>query len=68
MADIDIQKFKNLLKRLDEEMIFLSSLMTQINSLSFQVILVFLNLRRTWNSLDTIRKNWEKKEKEEEIS
>jgi len=68
MADPDIQKSKHFLKSLDEDMIFLSSLMTQINSLSSQVILVSSNLRGTWNSLDTIHKNWENKEKREEIS
>jgi len=68
MADPDIQKSKHLLKSLDEDMIFMSSLMTQINSLSSQVLFVSSNLRGTWNSLDTIYKNWDKKETEEEIS
>jgi len=68
MADPDIQKSKHFLKSLDEDMIFLSSLMTQINSLSVQVLIVSSNLRGTWNSLDTIHKNWDKKEKESEIS
>ena len=68
MADPDIQKSKHFLKSLDEDMIFLSSLMAQINSLSSQVILVSSNLRGTWNSLDTIHKNWENKEKGEDRS
>jgi len=68
MADPDIQKSKHFLKSLDEDMIFLSSLMAQINSLSSQVILVSSNLRGTWNLLDTIHKNWENKEKEEDRS
>ena len=68
MADPDIQKSKHFLKSLDEDMIFLSSLMTQINSLSSQVVLVSSNLRGTWNSLDTIHKNWENKEKREDRS
>ena len=68
MADHSIQKSKHFLKSLDEDMIFLSSLMTQINSLSSQVVLVSSNLRGTWNSLDTIHKNWENKEKEEDRS
>jgi len=68
MADPDIQKSKHFLKSLDEDMIFLSSLMSQINSLSSQVILVSSSLRGTWNALDTIHKNWDKKEKAEEVS
>ena len=65
MADLDIQKSKHFLKTLDEDMAFLSSLMSQVNSLSSQIILVSSSLRGTWNSLDTIHKNWENKEKEE---
>lgn len=68
MADLDIQKSKHLLKRLDEEMIFLSSLMTQINNLSSQVLYVSSNIKGTWSSIDEIHKNWENKEKEEEVS
>ena len=66
MADLDIQKSKHFLKTLDEEMMFLSSLMAQINSLSSQVILISSALKGTWNSLDTIHKNWENKEKRED--
>lgn len=66
MADLDIQKSKHYLKTLDEEMMFLSSLMAQINSLLSQVILVSSSLRGTWNSLDTIHKTWENKEKKED--
>jgi len=68
MADHDIQKSKHFLKTLDEEMMFLSSLMAQINSLSSQVILVSSSLRCTWDAIDKNHKNWEKKEKEVEIS
>ena len=68
MADIDIQKSKNLLKRLDEEMMFLSSLIAQINSLSSQVVIVSSSLRGALHSLDTINKTWDKKEKEGELS
>ena len=64
MTDPDIQKSKHFLKSLDEDMIFLSSLMTQINSLASQFILVSSNMRGTWSSLDRIHKNWENKEKE----
>ena len=65
MADLDIQKSKHFLKSLDEDMAFLSSLMSQVNSLSSQVIFVSSSLRGTWNSLDTIHKNCDKREKEE---
>ncbi len=68
MADHDIQKSKNLLKRLDEEIIFLSSLMSQINALSSQVLYVSSNIKGTWSAIDEIHKNWEKKEKEEKKS
>jgi hypothetical protein len=66
MADHDIQKSKHLLKRLDEEMIFLSSLMTQINSLSSQVLCVSSNIKGTWYAIDEIHRNWENKGKEKE--
>lgn len=66
MADHDIQKSKNLLKRLDEEIIFLSSIMSQINALSSQVLYVSSNIKGTWSSIDEIYENWEKREKEEE--
>ena len=62
MTNPDIQNSRHLLKRLDEEMIFLSSLMTQINSLSSQVLYVSSNIKGTWSSIDEIHKNWENKE------
>ena len=65
MTDPDIQNSRHLLKRLDEEMIFLSSLMTQINSLSSQVLYVSSNIKGTWSAIDAIHKNWENKAKEE---
>ena len=68
MADPDIQKSKHFLKTLDEEMMFLSSLIAQINSLSSQVVIVSSSLRGALNSLDTIHKTWDKKEKEGELS
>jgi hypothetical protein len=68
MGDHDIQKSKNLLKRLDEEMIFLGSLMTQINGLSSQVLCVSSNIKGTWYAIDELHKNWENKEKEENKS
>lgn len=66
MTVTDIQKSKNLLKRLDEEIIFLSSIMSQINALSSQVLYVSSNIKGTWSAIDEIHKNWEKREKEEE--
>jgi archaellum component FlaC len=62
MTITDIQKSKNLLKRLDEEMIFLRSLMSQVNALSSQVIYVSSNIKGTWSAIDEIHKNWENKE------
>lgn len=65
MTNPDIQNSLHLLKRLDEEMVFLKSLMTQINSLSSQALYVSSNIKGTWSSIDEIHKNWEKKEIEE---
>ena len=67
MTDSDIQNSCHLLKRLDEEMIFLSNLMTQINSLSSQVLYVSSNIKGTWSAIDEIHKNWEKKKEEGKI-
>jgi hypothetical protein len=55
MTNPDIQKSRHLLKRLDEEMTFLSSLMAQ-------ALFVSSNLKATWNAIDEIHKNWENKE------
>lgn len=65
MTDPDIQNSRHLLKRLDEEMIFLSSLMAQVDSLSSQVLFVSSGLKETWSALDKIHKTRENKEKEE---
>jgi len=59
MADSDIQKYKNLLKRLDEEMIFLRSLMAQ-------ALVVSSNLKVTWSSIDKIHKGMKNEGKTEE--
>jgi uncharacterized protein YoxC len=63
MADHDIQKFRHLLKTLNEEMVFLNGVMAEttdlvkkMNSLSAQVIFVSSSLKNTWNSLDKIHK------------
>lgn len=53
MADHDIQKSKHLLKRLEEEMIFLSSLMSQAQ-------IVSSNLKGTWIAIDQTYKNWKR--------
>ena len=68
MADPAIQKSNHFLKSLDEEMMFLNTLMAQINSLSSQVLVVSSSIKRTWSAIDAIHKNWENKEKREEIS
>jgi hypothetical protein len=65
MTDPDIQNSCHLLKRLDEEMTFLSGLMAQVDSLSSQVLFVSSGLKGTWSALDKIHKTRENKEKEE---
>ena len=59
MTDLDIQKSRHLLKRLDEEMMFLSSLVAQ-------ALFISSNLKITWNAIDAIHKNNENKEISEE--
>ncbi len=58
MANHDIQKSCHLLKRLEEEMNFLSSLMSQVESLSFQVTFVSSGIKKTWSEIDQIHKAW----------
>ena len=53
MANHDIQKFRQLLKRLEEGMIFLSSLMSQAQ-------IVSSNLKGTWIAIDQTHKNWKR--------
>ncbi len=53
MADHDIQKSKQLLKRLEEEMSFLSSLMSQAT-------IVSSNLKGTWTAIYQVHKNWKR--------
>ena len=65
MADLDIQKSKNLLKRLDEEMVFMRDLMAQVNSLANQVLYVSSGLKGTWSALYEIHKERKNKEEEE---
>jgi hypothetical protein len=58
MADHDIQKSRHLLKHLEEEMIFLSTLVSQIESLSSQVRFVSSGIKRTWSDIDKIYEDW----------
>lgn len=58
MAHHDIQKSRHLLKHLEEEMFFLSTLVAHIESLSFQVQYVSSGIKRTWSDIDQIHKNW----------
>jgi hypothetical protein len=53
MADHDIQKSQHLLKRLNEEIIFLSSLMSQAQ-------IVSSNLQGTWIAIDQLHRNWKR--------
>ena len=53
MADHDIQKSKQLLKHLEEEMIFLSSLMSQAQ-------IVASNLKWTWTAIYQTHKSWKR--------
>ena len=58
MAKHDIQKSRHLLKHLEEEMIFLSTLVSQIESLSSQVQYVSSGIKRTWFDIDQTHKRW----------
>lgn len=51
MADLDIHKSKHLLKRLEEEIMFLSSLMSQAQ-------MVASNLKETWGAIEQSHKQW----------
>jgi len=58
MAYHDIQKSRHLLKHLEEEMIFLSTIVSQIDSLSSQACFVSSGIKRTWSEIDQIHKDW----------
>jgi hypothetical protein len=58
MADHDIQKSRHLLKHLEEEMFFLSTLVSQIESLSSQVQYVSSGIKQTWFDIDQIHRKW----------
>ncbi len=59
MADHGIQKSRHLLKHLEEEMMFLRTLVSQIESLSSQVQFVSSGIKRTWSDIDRIYKDFE---------
>lgn len=52
MAKHDIQKSRHLLKNLENEMIFLRSLMAQMESLSSQVQFVCAGVKNAWISIE----------------
>lgn len=58
MADHGIQKSRHLLKHLEEEMIFLSTIVSQIDSLSSQARFISSGIKRTWSEIDQIHKNY----------
>jgi len=57
MAKHDIQKSRHLLKHLEEEMLFLSTLVSQIDSLSSQARFISSGIKRTWSEVDQIHKD-----------
>lgn len=57
MANHDIQNSQHLLKRLEEEMIFLRSLMSQAE-------VVASNLQGTWIAISVTYENWKRKTEE----
>ena len=59
MADHDIQNSHRLLKRLEEEMIFLRSLMSQAE-------VVASNLQGTWTAVSVTYANWKRDLKEDD--
>ena len=58
MTDLDIQKSRHLLKHLEEEMIFLSTIVSQIENLSSQAQFVSFGIKRIWSDIDRIHKDW----------
>jgi len=58
MANHDIQKSRHLLKHLEEEMIFLSTIVSQIENLSSQAQYVSFGIKRTWSDIDRMHKDW----------
>lgn len=62
MAKHDIVKSQHLLKRLEEEMIFLNSLMAQMEGLSVQVAFVSSGAKKTWSQIYRLHKDWDKED------
>ena len=60
MAKHDISKSRHLLKRLEEETIFLRSLIAQMESLSHQVQHASVGMKRTWSEIDQIQEDWKR--------
>jgi hypothetical protein len=58
MAHHDIQRSRHLLKHLEEEMIFLNTIVSQIESLSSQAKFVSSGIKRTWSDIDQLHKNF----------
>ena len=58
MAKHYIQKSRHLLKHLEEEMIFLSTIVSQIDCLSPQARFISSGIKRTWSDIDQIHKDW----------
>ena len=58
MANHDIQNSQHLLKRLEEEMIFLKSLLSQMDSLSSQVTFLSSGIKKTWLEIDHAHKDF----------
>ncbi len=58
MADHDIQKSRHLLKHLEKEMMFLNSIVSQIESLSHQAQFVTSGIKRTWRDVDRVYKDF----------
>lgn len=65
MADHDIQKSKQLLKRLEEDMVFMRDLMSELDdfvskagNISNQAIYMSSSLKKTWTAIDEAHKNW----------
>ena len=65
MADHDIQKSKQLLKRLEEDMVFMRDLMSELDdfvykagNISNQAIYMSSSLKKTWTAINKAHKNW----------
>ncbi|MGN6671648.1 MAG: hypothetical protein ACTHJ4_08945 [Candidatus Nucleicultricaceae bacterium] len=58
MAEHDIQKSRHLIKHLEEEMMFLSTIVSQIQSLSSQAQYASSGIKRTWFDIEQIHKDW----------